>query len=171
MEDQSIYCFCRSTTYEYVGTDAQNVECFNGIFFPTSVIKIEPHISSQQYDRLYSWQRLRNKQISVRVLLGVQVQQVVCKKQPDHSVVYNHNCDKKSKPKEKRRSCNTEPCSPRWEVFARCISWTCSPPSFCSCHIVIFYTIYIYITNILHHHHWHRLYGWESYLSFTVWLL
>ena len=44
---------------------------------------------------------------------GVQLQQVVCKKQADHSVVFNHFCDKKNKPKEKRRSCNSEPCSPR----------------------------------------------------------
>uniref|UniRef100_A0A8C9XWX8 ADAM metallopeptidase with thrombospondin type 1 motif, 10 n=1 Tax=Sander lucioperca TaxID=283035 RepID=A0A8C9XWX8_SANLU len=45
---------------------------------------------------------------------GVQTQQVVCRKQADHSVVYNHFCDKKNKPKEKRRTCNTEPCSPSW---------------------------------------------------------
>lgn len=50
-------------------------------------------------------------------LPGAQVQQVVCKKQTDHSVVYNHFCDKRSKPKEKRRSCNTEPCSPRWGLW------------------------------------------------------
>lgn len=48
-------------------------------------------------------------------LPGVQAQQVVCKRQTDHSAVYNHFCDKRIKPKEKRRSCNTEPCSPRWE--------------------------------------------------------
>uniref|UniRef100_A0A8C4ZDN5 PLAC domain-containing protein n=1 Tax=Gadus morhua TaxID=8049 RepID=A0A8C4ZDN5_GADMO len=45
---------------------------------------------------------------------SVQLQQVVCKKQADHSVVFNHFCDKKNKPKEKRRSCNSEPCSPSW---------------------------------------------------------
>ncbi|XP_068446167.1 A disintegrin and metalloproteinase with thrombospondin motifs 10 isoform X1 [Clinocottus analis] len=45
---------------------------------------------------------------------GVQTQQVVCRKQADHSVAYNHFCDKKNKPKEKRRTCNTEPCSPSW---------------------------------------------------------
>ncbi|KAK7888871.1 hypothetical protein WMY93_024431 [Mugilogobius chulae] len=46
--------------------------------------------------------------------LGFQLQQVVCRKQADHSVVNNHFCDKKSRPKEKRRHCNTEPCSPTW---------------------------------------------------------
>ncbi|XP_062308696.1 A disintegrin and metalloproteinase with thrombospondin motifs 10 [Osmerus eperlanus] len=45
---------------------------------------------------------------------GVQLQQVVCKKQADHSVVYNHFCDRKSKPKDKKRACNSEPCSPNW---------------------------------------------------------
>ncbi|KAI9517496.1 A disintegrin and metalloproteinase with thrombospondin motifs 6 [Dissostichus eleginoides] len=45
---------------------------------------------------------------------GVQTQQVVCRKQADHSVVYNHFCDKKIKPKERKRSCNTEPCSSSW---------------------------------------------------------
>ncbi|XP_028855606.1 A disintegrin and metalloproteinase with thrombospondin motifs 10 isoform X3 [Denticeps clupeoides] len=45
---------------------------------------------------------------------GVQIQQVVCKNQADHSVVYNHFCEKKSKPKDKNRGCNLEPCIPAW---------------------------------------------------------
>lgn len=44
---------------------------------------------------------------------GVQTQQVVCMKPSDRTIVYNHFCDKKNRPKDKRRSCNTEPCSPR----------------------------------------------------------
>ncbi|KAM9761762.1 A disintegrin and metalloproteinase with thrombospondin motifs 10 isoform 1-T1 [Menidia menidia] len=45
---------------------------------------------------------------------GVQTQQVVCKRQTDNSVVYNNFCDKKNRPKDKMRACNTEPCSPTW---------------------------------------------------------
>uniref|UniRef100_H3CXS6 ADAM metallopeptidase with thrombospondin type 1 motif, 10 n=1 Tax=Tetraodon nigroviridis TaxID=99883 RepID=H3CXS6_TETNG len=45
---------------------------------------------------------------------GVQTQQVVCMKHSDRTVAHNHFCDKKSRPKEKRRPCNTEPCSPSW---------------------------------------------------------
>nr|XP_015220789.1 PREDICTED: A disintegrin and metalloproteinase with thrombospondin motifs 10 [Lepisosteus oculatus] len=54
---------------------------------------------------------------------GAQIQQVVCKRQADHSVVFNHYCDKKSKPKDKQRACNTEPCAPALPC-ARCLAFT-----------------------------------------------
>ncbi|MGH0143982.1 UNVERIFIED_CONTAM: hypothetical protein FKN15_038912 [Acipenser sinensis] len=47
---------------------------------------------------------------------GIQTQQVFCKKQGDHSVVLNHYCEQKSKPKEKKRACNSEPCPPAWTL-------------------------------------------------------
>ncbi|XP_038138331.1 A disintegrin and metalloproteinase with thrombospondin motifs 10 isoform X4 [Cyprinodon tularosa] len=62
----------------------------------------------------FAWQYTSWSRCSALCAGGVQIQQVVCKRQSDLSVVYNHFCDKKSKPKEKRRSCNTEPCSPNW---------------------------------------------------------
>ncbi|XP_067370061.1 A disintegrin and metalloproteinase with thrombospondin motifs 10 isoform X2 [Channa argus] len=62
----------------------------------------------------YSWHYSSWSRCSALCAGGVQIQQVVCKKQADHTVVYNHFCDKKNKLKEKRRSCNTEPCSPTW---------------------------------------------------------
>ncbi|XP_078802043.1 A disintegrin and metalloproteinase with thrombospondin motifs 10 isoform X3 [Oryzias latipes] len=62
----------------------------------------------------FSWFYTSWSRCSVLCAGGVQIQQVVCKRLLDHTVVYNHFCDKKSKPKEKRRSCNTEPCSPTW---------------------------------------------------------
>ncbi|XP_040039835.2 A disintegrin and metalloproteinase with thrombospondin motifs 10 isoform X1 [Gasterosteus aculeatus] len=62
----------------------------------------------------FAWHYTSWSRCSALCAGGVQTQQVVCRKQADHSVVYNHFCDKKNKPKEKRRSCNTEPCSPSW---------------------------------------------------------
>ncbi|XP_005803960.1 A disintegrin and metalloproteinase with thrombospondin motifs 10-like isoform X2 [Xiphophorus maculatus] len=62
----------------------------------------------------FAWQYTSWSRCSALCAGGVQIQQVVCKRQSDLSVVYNHFCDKKSKPKEKRRTCNTEPCSPNW---------------------------------------------------------
>ncbi|XP_040897108.1 A disintegrin and metalloproteinase with thrombospondin motifs 10 [Toxotes jaculatrix] len=62
----------------------------------------------------FAWHYTSWSRCSALCAGGVQIQQVVCKKQADHTVTYNHFCDKKSKPKEKRRSCNTEPCSPTW---------------------------------------------------------
>ncbi|XP_041646519.1 A disintegrin and metalloproteinase with thrombospondin motifs 10 [Cheilinus undulatus] len=62
----------------------------------------------------FAWHYTSWSRCSALCAGGVQIQQVVCKKQGDYSVVYNHFCDKKNKPKEKRRSCNTEPCSPTW---------------------------------------------------------
>uniref|UniRef100_A0A4W6CTV2 ADAM metallopeptidase with thrombospondin type 1 motif, 10 n=1 Tax=Lates calcarifer TaxID=8187 RepID=A0A4W6CTV2_LATCA len=62
----------------------------------------------------FAWHYTSWSRCSALCAGGAQIQQVVCRKQSDHSVVYNHFCDKKSKPKEKRRSCNTEPCSPTW---------------------------------------------------------
>ncbi|XP_015250481.1 PREDICTED: A disintegrin and metalloproteinase with thrombospondin motifs 10-like isoform X2 [Cyprinodon variegatus] len=62
----------------------------------------------------FAWQYTSWSRCSALCAGGVQIQQVVCKRHSDLSVVYNHFCDKKSKPKEKRRSCNTEPCSPNW---------------------------------------------------------
>uniref|UniRef100_A0AAQ4QFS6 ADAM metallopeptidase with thrombospondin type 1 motif, 10 n=1 Tax=Gasterosteus aculeatus aculeatus TaxID=481459 RepID=A0AAQ4QFS6_GASAC len=59
----------------------------------------------------FAWHYTSWSRCSALCAGGVQTQQVVCRKQADHSVVYNHFCDKKNKPKEKRRSCNTEPCS------------------------------------------------------------
>uniref|UniRef100_A0A8C9T045 ADAM metallopeptidase with thrombospondin type 1 motif, 10 n=1 Tax=Scleropages formosus TaxID=113540 RepID=A0A8C9T045_SCLFO len=62
----------------------------------------------------YAWHYTSWSRCSALCAGGVQTQQVVCKKQADHSVVYNHFCDKKSKPKEKKRACNLEPCAPVW---------------------------------------------------------
>ncbi|CAB1324288.1 unnamed protein product [Coregonus sp. 'balchen'] len=62
----------------------------------------------------YAWHYTSWSRCSALCAGGAQIQQVVCKKQADHSVVYNHFCDKKSKPKDKKRSCNSEPCSPSW---------------------------------------------------------
>ncbi|XP_027884392.1 A disintegrin and metalloproteinase with thrombospondin motifs 10 isoform X2 [Xiphophorus couchianus] len=62
----------------------------------------------------FAWQYTSWSRCSALCAGGVQIQQVVCKRQSDLSVVYNHFCDKKNKPKEKRRTCNTEPCSPNW---------------------------------------------------------
>ncbi|XP_030229242.1 A disintegrin and metalloproteinase with thrombospondin motifs 6, partial [Gadus morhua] len=62
----------------------------------------------------FAWHYTSWSRCSALCAGGVQLQQVVCKKQADHSVVFNHFCDKKNKPKEKRRSCNSEPCSPSW---------------------------------------------------------
>ncbi|KAM3875996.1 A disintegrin and metalloproteinase with thrombospondin motifs 10 [Diretmus argenteus] len=62
----------------------------------------------------YTWHYTSWSRCSALCAGGVQLQQVVCKKQADHSVVYNHFCDKKGKPKDKRRACNSEPCAPTW---------------------------------------------------------
>uniref|UniRef100_A0A3Q3KHW4 ADAM metallopeptidase with thrombospondin type 1 motif, 10 n=1 Tax=Monopterus albus TaxID=43700 RepID=A0A3Q3KHW4_MONAL len=62
----------------------------------------------------FAWHYTSWSRCSALCAGGAQNQQVVCKKQADHSVVSNHFCEKKNKPKEKRRSCNTEPCSPNW---------------------------------------------------------
>ncbi|CAL8306758.1 unnamed protein product [Lota lota] len=62
----------------------------------------------------FAWHYTSWSRCSALCAGGVQLQQVVCKKQADHSVVFNHFCDKKNKPKEKRRSCNSEPCAPSW---------------------------------------------------------
>uniref|UniRef100_A0A8D3EE04 ADAM metallopeptidase with thrombospondin type 1 motif, 10 n=1 Tax=Scophthalmus maximus TaxID=52904 RepID=A0A8D3EE04_SCOMX len=62
----------------------------------------------------FAWHYTSWSRCSALCAGGVQIQQVVCRKQSDHSVVYNHFCEKKNKPKEKRRTCNTEPCSPSW---------------------------------------------------------
>ncbi|KAJ8418969.1 hypothetical protein AAFF_G00004680 [Aldrovandia affinis] len=64
----------------------------------------------------YIWQYTSWSRCSALCAGGVQIQQVVCKKQADHSVVYNHFCDKRSKPKDKKRACNSEPCAPTWWV-------------------------------------------------------
>ncbi|KAL7828950.1 hypothetical protein SRHO_G00325840 [Serrasalmus rhombeus] len=64
----------------------------------------------------FAWHYTAWSRCSVTCGGGVQIQQVVCKKQADHSVVYNHFCDKRNKPKDKKRPCNTEPCPPTWWV-------------------------------------------------------
>ncbi|TSY41753.1 Unconventional myosin-If [Bagarius yarrelli] len=61
---------------------------------------------------IFTWHSTSWSRCSVSCAGGFQVQQVVCKKQSDHSVVFNHFCDKKSKPKEKKRPCNIAPCPP-----------------------------------------------------------
>ncbi|XP_023194952.1 A disintegrin and metalloproteinase with thrombospondin motifs 10-like isoform X1 [Xiphophorus maculatus] len=77
----------------------------------------------------FAWQYTSWSRCSALCAGGVQIQQVVCKRQSDLSVVYNHFCDKKSKPKEKRRTCNTEPCSPK---FISASSWWTGEWSECS---------------------------------------
>lgn len=62
----------------------------------------------------YAWHYMSWSRCSALCAGGFQLQQVVCRKQADHSVVSNHFCDKKSRPKERRRTCNTEPCAPTW---------------------------------------------------------
>uniref|UniRef100_A0A3Q3LCA0 ADAM metallopeptidase with thrombospondin type 1 motif, 10 n=1 Tax=Mastacembelus armatus TaxID=205130 RepID=A0A3Q3LCA0_9TELE len=64
----------------------------------------------------FSWHYTSWSRCSALCAGGIQIQQVVCKKLADNSVISNHFCDKKHKPKEKRRSCNTEPCSPTWRT-------------------------------------------------------
>ncbi|XP_072537431.1 A disintegrin and metalloproteinase with thrombospondin motifs 10 isoform X1 [Salminus brasiliensis] len=64
----------------------------------------------------FAWHYTAWSRCSVTCAGGVQIQQVVCKKQADHSVVYNHFCDKRNKPKDKKRPCNAEPCPPTWWV-------------------------------------------------------
>ncbi|XP_027020729.1 A disintegrin and metalloproteinase with thrombospondin motifs 10 isoform X1 [Tachysurus fulvidraco] len=65
---------------------------------------------------VFSWHSTFWSRCSVSCAGGFQIQQVVCKKQSDHSVVFNHFCEKKSRPKEKKRPCNTAPCPPTWWV-------------------------------------------------------
>uniref|UniRef100_A0A8B9JG32 ADAM metallopeptidase with thrombospondin type 1 motif, 10 n=1 Tax=Astyanax mexicanus TaxID=7994 RepID=A0A8B9JG32_ASTMX len=60
----------------------------------------------------FAWHYTSWSRCSVTCAGGFQIQQVVCKKQADHSVVYNHFCDKRNKPKDKKRPCNTDPCPP-----------------------------------------------------------
>ncbi|XP_069042089.1 A disintegrin and metalloproteinase with thrombospondin motifs 10 isoform X1 [Lepisosteus oculatus] len=67
---------------------------------------------------VYAWHYTAWSRCSAVCAGGAQIQQVVCKRQADHSVVFNHYCDKKSKPKDKQRACNTEPCAPAWAVGA-----------------------------------------------------
>ncbi|XP_048832964.1 A disintegrin and metalloproteinase with thrombospondin motifs 10 isoform X1 [Brienomyrus brachyistius] len=62
----------------------------------------------------YAWHYTSWSRCSSLCAGGIQTQQVACKKQADHSVVFNHFCDKRSKPKEKKRACNSEPCPPTW---------------------------------------------------------
>ncbi|XP_061680896.1 A disintegrin and metalloproteinase with thrombospondin motifs 10 isoform X1 [Syngnathoides biaculeatus] len=62
----------------------------------------------------FTWYHTSWSHCSALCAGGEQIQQVVCRKLSDHSVVYNHFCDKRYKPKERRRFCNTEPCSPSW---------------------------------------------------------
>ncbi|XP_022525933.2 A disintegrin and metalloproteinase with thrombospondin motifs 10 isoform X3 [Astyanax mexicanus] len=64
----------------------------------------------------FAWHYTSWSRCSVTCAGGFQIQQVVCKKQADHSVVYNHFCDKRNKPKDKKRPCNTDPCPPTWWV-------------------------------------------------------
>ncbi|KAF5890956.1 A disintegrin and metalloproteinase with thrombospondin motifs 10-like, partial [Clarias magur] len=65
---------------------------------------------------VFTWHSTSWSRCSVSCAGGFQIQQVVCKKQSDYSVVFNHFCDKKSKPKEKKRPCNTAACPPTWWV-------------------------------------------------------
>ncbi|TNM88279.1 hypothetical protein fugu_006500 [Takifugu bimaculatus] len=62
----------------------------------------------------FAWHYTSWSRCSALCAGGVQTQQVVCMKHSDRTIVYNHFCDKKNRPKEKRRPCNTEPCSPSW---------------------------------------------------------
>ncbi|XP_040977281.1 A disintegrin and metalloproteinase with thrombospondin motifs 6-like isoform X8 [Aquila chrysaetos chrysaetos] len=48
--------------------------------------------------------------------IGVQKQEVVCKRLDDNSIVQNNYCDPDSKPPENQRACNTEPCPPEWFI-------------------------------------------------------
>ncbi|XP_075382795.1 A disintegrin and metalloproteinase with thrombospondin motifs 6 isoform X6 [Mycteria americana] len=48
--------------------------------------------------------------------IGVQKQEVVCKRLDDNSIVQNSYCDPDSKPPENQRACNTEPCPPEWFI-------------------------------------------------------
>ncbi|KAM6230791.1 A disintegrin and metalloproteinase with thrombospondin motifs 6 isoform 4-T8 [Porphyrio hochstetteri] len=48
--------------------------------------------------------------------IGMQKQEVVCKRLDDNSIVQNNYCDPDSKPPENQRACNTEPCPPEWFI-------------------------------------------------------
>ncbi|XP_077441258.1 A disintegrin and metalloproteinase with thrombospondin motifs 10 [Vanacampus margaritifer] len=70
----------------------------------------------------FAWYHTSWSHCSALCAGGEQIQQVVCRKLSDHGIVYNHFCDKKHKPKERRRICNTEPCAPTWwtGVWSEC---------------------------------------------------
>ncbi|KAG5262200.1 hypothetical protein AALO_G00293320 [Alosa alosa] len=64
----------------------------------------------------FSWHLLPWSDCSATCAGGVQKQEVVCKRLDDGSVVQNSYCDLDSKPPEKQRPCNTEPCPPEWYI-------------------------------------------------------
>ncbi|XP_058473616.1 A disintegrin and metalloproteinase with thrombospondin motifs 6 isoform X2 [Solea solea] len=64
----------------------------------------------------FSWHHLPWSECSSTCAGGSQKQEVVCKRLDDNSVVQNSYCDPDSKPPEKQRDCNTEPCPPEWFI-------------------------------------------------------
>ncbi|KAG5276444.1 hypothetical protein AALO_G00132100 [Alosa alosa] len=80
---------------------------------PGIVYRFNPPVSRDLLSG-YAWHYTSWSRCSELCAGGAQMQQVVCKKQADHSVVYSHFCDKKNKPRDKKRTCNTEPCPPTW---------------------------------------------------------
>ncbi|KAM9307195.1 A disintegrin and metalloproteinase with thrombospondin motifs 6 isoform 3-T3 [Pholidichthys leucotaenia] len=64
----------------------------------------------------FSWHHLPWSECSATCAGGFQKQEVVCKRLDDNSVVQNSYCDPDSKPPEKQRHCNAEPCPPEWFI-------------------------------------------------------
>uniref|UniRef100_H3AJS8 ADAM metallopeptidase with thrombospondin type 1 motif 10 n=1 Tax=Latimeria chalumnae TaxID=7897 RepID=H3AJS8_LATCH len=64
----------------------------------------------------YSWFYTHWSKCSTLCAGGIQRQAVVCRKQGDNSIVFNHYCDSETKPLDRQRACNTEPCPPGWSV-------------------------------------------------------
>uniref|UniRef100_A0A8C4TQW6 ADAM metallopeptidase with thrombospondin type 1 motif, 10 n=1 Tax=Erpetoichthys calabaricus TaxID=27687 RepID=A0A8C4TQW6_ERPCA len=77
--------------------------------------QFNPPVSNNS-ESAYSWQYAAWSRCSAVCAGGIQVQQVVCKRQVNHTVASDHHCSQKAKPQERQRACNSEPCPPAWSV-------------------------------------------------------
>ncbi|XP_006762550.1 PREDICTED: A disintegrin and metalloproteinase with thrombospondin motifs 6 [Myotis davidii] len=64
----------------------------------------------------FTWNHQPWSECSTTCAGGFQKQEVVCKRVDDSSTVQDNYCDPDTKPPEKRRRCNIEPCSPEWFI-------------------------------------------------------
>ncbi|EPQ02558.1 A disintegrin and metalloproteinase with thrombospondin motifs 6 [Myotis brandtii] len=64
----------------------------------------------------FTWNHQPWSECSTTCAGGFQKQEVVCKRVDDSSIVQDNYCDPDTKPPEKRRRCNIEPCSPEWFI-------------------------------------------------------